>query len=215
MYSTILFDLDGTLSDPYEGITKSVQYALANFGIAAEQPVLKRFIGPPLQTALQEYYGFTEEEAWQVVAKYRERFSDVGLFENTLYPGILELLTALKVAGKTLAVASSKPEVYVKRILEHFNIACFFDEVVGSELDGKRAKKAEVVAEALKRLGLPQGAENTLMVGDRQHDVYGAKYCGLPCAGAGYGYAEEGELVNAGAKYVFDSVEALASFLLA
>ena len=153
MKKYVLFDLDGTLTDPMVGITTCVQYALAAAGI--EEPDLQKltpFIGPPLKQSFMEFYGFPDEKAEQAVEKYRERFKDVGIFENEVYEGIPELLSSLKKEGMLLSVASSKPEVFVKRILTHFSIDSYFDAVVGSELDGRRTDKKEVVAEALKRL---------------------------------------------------------------
>lgn len=153
MKKYVLFDLDGTLTDPMVGITTCVQYALAAAGI--EEPDLQKltpFIGPPLKQSFMEFYGFSDEKAEQAVEKYRERFKDVGIFENEVYEGIPKLLSSLKKEGMLLSVASSKPEVFVKRILTHFSIDSYFDAVVGSELDGRRTDKKEVVAEALKRL---------------------------------------------------------------
>ncbi len=153
MYHYILFDLDGTLTDPKPGITGCVQYALRKFGI--EEPDLDKlepFIGPPLLDSFQEFYGFDEEKGLQAIAYYRERFSVVGLFENEIYPGIAQMLARLQKAGIRLAVASSKPTVFVTRILEHFGILSFFDVIVGSELDGTRGRKEEVVEEALRQL---------------------------------------------------------------
>lgn len=153
MKKYILFDLDGTLTDPMVGITTCVQYALAAAGI--EEPDLQKltpFIGPPLKQSFMEFYGFSDEKAEQAVEKYRECFKDVGIFENEVYEGIPKLLSSLKKEGMLLSVASSKPEVFVKRILTHFSIDSYFDAVVGSELDGRRTDKKEVVAEALKRL---------------------------------------------------------------
>lgn len=151
MYQYILFDLDGTLTDPKPGITACVQYALHKMGI--EEPDLDKlepFIGPPLLDSFHEFYGFNEEQGRQATVYYRERFTDTGLFENEVYPGIPQLLENLKAAGKKLAVASSKPGVFVERILEHFGLNAYFDVVVGSGLDGTRTKKEEVVGEALK-----------------------------------------------------------------
>ena len=153
MFSCILFDLDGTISDPKQGICGCVQYALRSFGI--EEPELDRlepFIGPPLAESFMKYYNFTAEQAQEAVEKYRERFSVTGKYENVLYPGMGALLHDLKASGATLAIASSKPTVYVEDILVHFGIREYFDIVVGSELDGRRVHKEEVVAEVLSQL---------------------------------------------------------------
>lgn len=223
MYQYILFDLDGTLTDPKTGITTCVQYALHKMGI--EEPDLDRlepFIGPPLQDSFCEFYGMTEDEARQAILYYRERFSSIGLYENEIYPGIDKLLEALKKAGCKTAVASSKPTVFVGKILEHFHISSYFDVIVGSELDGTRSRKEEVVEEALRQL--LQGdwdverrtavREHIVMVGDRKFDIEGAKQHQVASIGVNYGYAADGELEEAGADIVVESVEELAKTLL-
>ena len=186
MIDYVLFDLDGTLTDPKEGITKSVQYALASFGIEEENlDNLEAFIGPPLKDSFMDFYGFDEEKAEQGIVKYRERFADTGIFENRMYDGIPLLIRKLKGNRKKIAVASSKPTVFVERILEHFEIRQYFDVVVGSELDGTRVKKEEVVEEALRQLygenpeDLEDKKKRTVMVGDRKFDVDGAKAQGI------------------------------------
>ena len=156
-YQYLLFDLDGTITDPKVGITTCVQYALEHFGIhEPDNDKLEPFIGPPLQDSFEQFYHMDAETAKQVVAKYRERFQTVGLYENEIYDGMADLLKTLKEGGCRLAVASSKPTVFVKKILEHFDVAQYFDVVVGSELDGSRTKKEEVVQEALRQLD-PKG----------------------------------------------------------
>lgn len=229
MYQYILFDLDGTLTDPKQGITASVQYALHRMGI--EEPDLDKlepFIGPPLLDSFHEFYGFDEEQGQQAVVYYRERFSVTGLFENEVYPGMEQLLAKLRAAGKKLAVASSKPGVFVDRILEHFGLDTYFDVVVGSELDGTRAKKEEVVEEALRLLlpeelfqGImevkgeksPEKYDTVVMVGDRRFDVEGAKAFHIASVGVNYGYAAPGELSTAGADVVVETVEELGEVL--
>lgn len=220
MFDDILFDLDGTLTDPKIGITSSVQYALQAFGI--DEPDLDKlepFIGPPLTDSFIEFYHFTPEQAKQAVEKYRERFDKQGIYENVLYEGIDKMLSALKQSGKTLAIASSKPTPLVIRVLEYFQIGQYFDYIVGSEFDGRRSKKEEVVEEAL-RLMLPLGLslqerrERVAMVGDRKFDVEGAKAFGLTAIGVSYGYASEGELEAAGADYIADTVSELEQLLM-
>ncbi len=214
MYQYILFDLDGTLTDPKIGITSCVQYALHKLGI--EEPdldELEPFIGPPLTDSFREFYGFDDETVQQAVIYYRERFSTVGLFENDIYPGIAQMLERLKQAGRRLAVASSKPTVFVKQILEHFEILSYFDVVVGSELDGTRAKKEEVVEEALRQLLCDGNGHDIVMVGDRKFDVEGAKAYGIDSIGVAYGYAACGELEEAGADVIVDTVEELEKAL--
>ena len=222
MYHYILFDLDGTLTDPKPGITRCVQYALHKFGI--EEPDLDKlepFIGPPLLDSFQEFYGFEEEKGQQAIVYYRERFRTVGLFENEVYPGIAQMLARLQEAGCHLAVASSKPEIFVKRSLEHFGLSSYFEVVVGSELDGRRARKEEVVEEALRQLlgeeALAQQSlrpiEDVVMVGDRKFDIQGAKRFGIVSIGVRYGYAGQGELEEAGADRIAATVEELEEAL--
>ena len=217
MFSCILFDLDGTISDPKQGICGCVQYALRSFGI--EEPELDRlepFIGPPLAESFMKYYNFTAEQAQEAVEKYRERFSVTGKYENVLYPGMGALLHDLKASGATLAIASSKPTVYVEDILVHFGIREYFDIVVGSELDGRRVHKEEVVAEVLSQLAArgESDPDKMVMIGDRSFDVEGAKAIGAHCIAVSYGYAQPGELENAGAEIIVRDVEGLRSVLL-
>lgn len=217
MKKYLLFDLDGTLTDPKVGITTCVQYALKSFGI--EEPDLDKlesFIGPPLRDSFMKFYGFTAEQAKEAVEKYRERFRDTGIFENEVYPGIPYMLRNLKNNGMHLAVASSKPKVYVDRILEHFHLDQFFDVVVGSELDGKREEKAEVINEALRLLfqEKPVKKEEVYMIGDRSFDVEGAKALNIESVGVTYGYGSKEELKAAKADYIVGSVKELEKFLL-
>lgn len=217
MKQYLLFDLDGTLTDPKIGITTCVQYALHSMGI--EEPDLDKlepFIGPPLQESFQEFYHMTENQAEQAVKKYRERFQETGIFENSIYKGIPQMLRTLQSKGIFLAVASSKPTVYVQRILEHFEIASYFKVVVGSELDGSRTKKEEVIQEALQQLfgEKPIQLEKVYMIGDRKFDIEGAKAIGIESVGVSYGYGSIEELKKAKASYIVQSVEELQKFLL-
>lgn len=215
MYKYILFDLDGTLTDPKEGITNCVQYALDKYGFY-NQPMdlLLKFIGPPLTESFMVYYGMDLEQAKDAVEKYRERFKDIGIYENKLYDGVDEMLCRLKECGKVLAVASSKPEVFVERILEYFNIRQYFDIVKGSFLDGTRVNKAEVIEAVFAEL--PENLDKTelVMVGDRLHDVNGAKTVGVDCIGVSFGYGGRKELEEAGADAVADTVEQLLNLIL-
>ena len=216
-FQYLLFDLDGTLTDPKLGITSSVQYALHKMGI--DEPDLDKlepFIGPPLMDSFIEFYGMSEEQANQAITAYRERFGTIGLFENEVYPGIPRMLAKLHQAGKRLAIASSKPTVYVTRILEHFELKQYFDVIVGSELDGTRSRKEEVVEEALRQLiqGEKMDSDTSVMIGDRKFDIMGAKAYGLTGVGVSFGYAKEGELEEAGADYIVDTVEQLEALLL-
>ena len=209
----ILFDLDGTITDPKAGITKSVQYSLASFGIHVENPdTLVHFIGPPLRDSYKQFYGFNDAETETAVAKYREYFSTKGIFENTLYTGMDTLLKALKNDGKQLIIATSKPTVYAKQILKHFDIDKYFDFVAGSELDGRRSKKGEIIAYALENMNIA-GTEKAVMVGDREHDVIGANEVGMDSIGVLYGYGNLQELVDAGATFIAKSVQELSTLL--
>ena len=215
MYQYLLFDLDGTLTDPKEGITKSVQHALRHFGIEVEDPdTLTPYIGPPLIPSFMEFHGLSREQAEEALMVYRERFSTVGLFENEVLEGVPEMLRSLKEKRRFVAVASSKPEEYVRRILDHFDLLQFFDEVVGASMDEKRSEKKDIIEEALLRMGKASGDKSILMIGDRKHDVEGARLCNLDSLGVYTGFAPEGELEEAGATYVFHTIGEMAAFLL-
>ena len=214
MRNYLLFDLDGTLTDPKEGITNSVAYALAYFGIEVkEKEELIPFIGPPLTDSFREFYGFSMEQSLVAVEKYREYFSDRGIFENRVYDGILPLLKELKEAGKTLILATSKPTVYARQIVEKFGLAEYLSDVQGSELDGTRVKKAEVIQKALKDNGI-ENLQNAIMVGDRKHDILGAHQVGLQAVGVLFGYGSVEELTLAGADYLTADLEELRRCLL-
>lgn len=204
-YKYALFDLDGTLTDPGEGITRSVQYALAKFGIAVEdRSELYCFIGPPLHESFEKYYGFSTEDAFRAVDCYREYYAVKGIFENLVYEGIPEALAALGERGVKISLATSKPEGYAKQILEHFDLIGCFDAVAGSNMDGSRTKKSEVVARALELLGNPDVHE-CVMIGDREHDVLGGAAHGMDTLGVTFGYGSEDELKRAGATYIAHS----------
>ena len=212
--NVVLFDLDGTLTDPALGITKSVAYALESFGIHIEDlGTLCRFIGPPLKDSFMEYYGFSEEQALVAVEKYREYFRDIGIYENELYPGIKEMLQKLKDSGVMVVLATSKPKIFADIILEHFDIMKYFNLVCGSELDGTRVKKGEVISYALEKAGILE-PHMAVMVGDRKHDMLGAKEAGICCIGVTFGYGGFEELNEAGADAIVDSVEELGRMLL-
>ena len=213
----LLFDLDGTLTDPKTGITTCVQYALKSFGI--DEPDLDKlepFIGPPLLDSFKQFYGFDDKKAQEAVEKYRERFKEKGMFENEIYAGVPEMLKRLKMRGLHLGVASSKPTVFVEQILEHFQIKDYFEVIVGSELDGTRADKAEVILEALRRFSSKGTVQKhrVLMIGDRSYDVDGAKRVSIESVGVTYGYGDMQELMEAHADYIVRSVEELKRFLL-
>lgn len=212
MWKTVLFDLDGTLTDSAPGITNSVSRALAHFGIEEKPENLLRFIGPPLNESLPEYYGFTPEQTVKAVEVFREYFVEKGWLENAPYPGIPELLRDLKAGGLQLMVATSKPEVQAVRILKHFGLTEYFDFICGAPAGNEDgARKASVIREALRRAEDPS---SVVMVGDRRHDVEGAGENGLPCIGVLYGYGSREELSGAGASFIAENLEALKNLLL-
>ena len=213
-HDVILFDLDGTLTDPGEGITNSVAYALRKLGqTPPPRAELEAYIGPPLAGSFEERAGVDRETAELAVSYYREYFGVKGIFENELYDGIDNMLAALKSAGATISLATSKPTVYAKQIVEHFGIAKYFDAVAGSELDGRRVKKAEVIDYALKLLDVSD-RERVMMIGDREHDIIGANTCQVASVGVTYGYGSHEELANSGAGHIVDSVKELEKYLL-
>lgn len=212
-YDTLLFDLDGTLTDPKPGITKSVQYALAHFNIdVPDLEVLVPFIGPPLSESFQHYYGLTPEQTQQAIAYYREYFAETGLYENAIFPGIPALLADLRASHKRLLVATSKPIVFAERILAHFDLTHYFEFIAGSELDGTRATKGEVIAHALASLPAP-AYQNAVMIGDRKHDIIGAQQNGLASIAVAYGYGSYEELQSQQPTHLVDTVSELASLL--
>ena len=207
----ILFDLDGTLTDPMMGITKSVRYALNYYGIEAKDlNDLLPFIGPPLRDSFKEYYGFDEAKANEAVEKYREYYKTDGIFDNKVYQGMVECLQTLKDNGKKLYVATSKPEFFAKQIIEHFSLSKYFEYVGGSEFNS-REKKAEVIEYVLKTNQIDN--DDVIMVGDRKHDIIGAHENKIPCVGILYGYGTEDELKQYQADYLVSTVEELTELL--
>lgn len=212
-YKYIFFDLDGTLTDPQEGIINCVKYALEYYGIYEnDYSKLMRFIGPPLVYSFHEYYGFDEEKSLEAVEKYRERFSTVGLFENRVYDGIYDMLQTLTDNGHILVLATSKPKVFADRIMAKYRLRPYFRLICGSELDGTRNDKNEVIEYAINKMECPR--DRTIMVGDRKYDIVGAKQCGIASCGVRFGYAEEGELEDAGADFIADDISDLLSLLM-
>lgn len=213
-YKYCLFDLDGTLTDPAPGITGSVAYALEKFGIeVSDRTELNKFIGPPLVYSFKTYFGFSDEQAKQAVSYYRVRFSAGGLYENELYSGIAELLQSIKTGGGTVILATSKPDVFAVKILEHFDILKHFDFVAGNTLEETRPEKLQVLEHAIK--SFPDiSSENAVMVGDREYDVLAAKALGLPSVGVLFGYGSREELESAGADMIVQDVAALSKLLL-
>lgn len=216
MYKNLLFDLDGTLTDSAEGITKCVQYALKKMGILEEDLTkFYKFIGPPLRASFEKYYGFTPEQAETATAYYRERFHNIGMYENKAYPGMPELISSLHQTGLKLGMATAKPQLYAVPIAERFGFAPYFSAMVGSSLDGKLDNKALVIAESLRQLHITtdKAKVQTIMIGDRQDDVIAAHSNNIKCIGVGYGFGSYEELQSAGADYYAATVSDLEKLL--
>lgn len=210
---TVLFDLDGTIIDSMAGITHAYQYALAHFGVRVEDPAaLARFVGPSLYRTFADEYRFQGADLQTAVAKYREYFSEKGVFEHTLYPGMAALIRHLSEQGRTLAVASCKVAVYTNQILDQYGLLDCFAFVGGSEMDGRRSDKAEIIRHVLAGLGSP-APDTAVMVGDRAEDVAGARAAGIDGVGVLYGFGGRAELDAAGATALVADVPALASLL--
>jgi phosphoglycolate phosphatase len=210
---TVFFDLDGTLTDPKPGIVRSIQYALDRLGRPVpDEAALLWCIGPPLRSSFVELLG-GEAEADRAVGLYRERFGAVGLFENQVYPGIRSLLESLEGRGWALHVATSKPHVYARQIVEHFELMPYFGEVFGSELSGQRADKSELLAHALRETGA--SPSRSVMIGDRSHDMIGAAKNGVGSIGVLYGYGSREELIRAGARTIVERVDDVSEVLAA
>lgn len=209
MYKYIFFDLDGTLTDPGIGITNAVMYALKKYNIeVSERSELYKFIGPPLRDSFCKYYGMSSDEAEQAVTYYREYYGVTGLFENDVYPGIYELLEKLKGDGYTLVLATSKPDKFSVSILKHFDLYKYFDFCACATFDGSRDSKASVIRYALESLNITDTSK-VLMIGDRYHDVNGARECGIKAVGVTYGYGDRAEHIEDGAAYIADDVDEL------
>jgi phosphoglycolate phosphatase len=213
-YSTVFFDLDGTLVDSGEGVRNSVEYALKKFGIEVEnKDSLSCFIGPPLTVSFKTFYGFDDENADRGVVYYREYYKDKGIFEGYVYDGIEETLKRLKDAGKKVMVATSKPEEYAKRVLEKFEIAKYFDFIAGATMDEKtRANKIEIMQYAFDSCGV--SPSDTIMVGDRLFDIEGAKHFGMECIAVLYGYGSKEEFEKYGAESIVETAEDVANLIL-
>ncbi|MBE6787356.1 MAG: HAD family hydrolase [Ruminococcaceae bacterium] len=214
MYEYILFDLDGTLTDPAIGITNGVMYALEKYGIKVEdRKQLYCFIGPPLIDAFMKYYGFSESDAKQAVAYYREFFRRTGIYENRVYDGVEEMLETLKKSGKILILATSKPQEFAEIVLNHFDLMKYFDCVVGATFDGTLNYKSDVIRVALQR-GKVSDIEKAVMIGDRHHDIEGANQNNLKSVGVLYGFGDRKELENAGAHYLAKTPKDLLEILI-
>lgn len=213
-YTHLFLDLDGTLSDSAPGIVRSAQYALEAFGIHIDNlDDLLCFVGPPLEESFQEFYHLTPSQADEAVKVYRRRYEKIGVYENALYPGIPQFLDKARQAGKVLMVATSKPQRMADLVLSHFGIADRFAFVGGRE-DSSRRTKEEVIRYVMKENGLTR-TEDIVMIGDRKHDVLGAKAVGLDSVGVLYGYGSRDEFQAAGATYIVDTLKELEELLLA
>lgn len=211
-YDTLLFDLDGTLTDSTEGIIRSLEHAIKEMGFDVPEDTNK-FLGPPIRQSFAEYLGMNEEQISEAVRIFRERYSRIGLFENRVYDGIPELLDRLKSAGKRLMIATSKPMVYAVRIADRFGMSPYFDIIGGAELDGSRDYKHEVIEYVLAEAGITNRS-SVLMIGDRRQDVLGAHKTGLKCMGVLWGYGSVEELTEAGADYITRTPLSAADMLL-
>lgn len=213
MKKYILFDLDGTLTDSAPGIMNSFRYTLKHYGLPDQTDTeLKRYVGPPLMESFSRYFGFDEKKSAEAVGVYREYFAVKGLLENEVYEGIPEALAKLKKEGFTLAVSTSKPEVYAKRIIEHFELDKFFETVCGIPLGDESMSKAQVIAQTLERLDISD-TDSVLMVGDRDYDVKGARRNGIECLGVLFGYGDRDELVGAGAVCCAETPKEMAELI--
>ena len=208
----ILFDLDGTLTDPKEGITRSFQYALEKMGISEDRDNLLKVIGPPLWDSFEQFYAMSREESDRAVQYYREYFSEKGLYENEVIETIPQLLHDLKENGKILAVATSKPTIYSVKILKHFQLDRYFRLIVGSELDGTRVRKDEIISHVLNVLGYC--AQEAVIIGDRKHDIIGSRAHGMTSIGVLFGYGSEEELRASGSDFLASSTSQLRQYLL-
>jgi len=214
MYQTVLFDLDGTLTDSGLGITRAVQYALGQMGYPVPpRESLFTFIGPPLHKSFQKYYGMDEAASVEAVRQFRVYYNEMGgILENEVYPGIRELLAQLKGAGKRLLIATSKPQAAAERVMQHFGLSEFVPEIVGGTDAPERNTKGKVIAYCLREYGLDPAA--AIMVGDREHDIQGAAENGIPAIGVTWGYGDRAELEGAGAAAVLDTPEEVINYIL-
>lgn len=213
-YKYVLFDLDGTLTDPYEGISKSVQYSLESFGIEEkDEDILKKFIGPPLKESFMKFYGFDEEKALKAVEKYRERYITTGVYENALIDGVKDTLAILKEKGIRIFLATSKPQPLAEIILKHFGISEYFDFIGGADFNYNRDEKWQVIEYVFENSGI-KDRENALMIGDRMHDIIGAKKTGLKCLCVLCGYGSREEFTEYGADYIVETIPDILNIVL-
>jgi phosphoglycolate phosphatase len=213
-FEYILFDLDGTITDSGEGITKSVQYALKHFGITEDNlSNLNKFIGPPLKDSFKRFYNFDDEKAEMGLIKYREYYAEKGIYENSLYDGIVEVFEVLKKKDKKIILATSKPEVYAKEILKYFKVDNYFTFTAGADFEETRVNKGDVIKYALNEAKISD-LSKVVMVGDREHDIIGAKENNIKSIGVLYGYGDVIELTQARADYIVKNTEELLQYFL-
>jgi phosphoglycolate phosphatase len=212
-YQIALFDLDGTIINSQIGITKSVQYSLQSFGIIVDEPsTLVHFVGPPLHLSFQKYYGFDDSESRRAVEKYREYYREIGIFESEIYLGMAELLEEIHQNGVTNVLATSKPEVFARQILEHLDIIQYFDGVFGSNLDLTRSDKAEIICDI--RVAYPQfEREKYVMIGDKEHDIIGARKNSIDSIGVLWGFGSQAELEYHQPQYIVREIDHLREIL--
>ena len=209
-YSAVLLDLDGTVTDSATGIIRSVEYALKRLEIEPGTIDLHCFVGPPLELSFRKHFGLEKNDSWRAVEMYREYFNDRGIYENRLYPGMASLIRRLHETECAIALTTAKPTVYARKILTHFNVGDCFDTIVGSHMDGRRTDKAELIKTTLNLL--PDHAyEKPVMVGDREHDIIGAKQAGIESIGVLWGYGSSDELSDA--TYIAKDVRDLEEIL--
>lgn len=215
-YTTVIFDLDGTITDSAPGIINAIRYAVKKKGLTEpSEEVLRSFVGPPLREQFQAVFGLSFEEGNEMVSLYREYYGDRGIFENRVYDGVLKMLETLRDAGLKVAIATSKPEKYAKRIAEHFGFGRYFDFIGGACMDGTRTVKHEVIEYVLAACGISEEErDRTVMVGDRRHDILGAKESALHSIGVLYGYGGREELAEAGAEELAKTAQEAADIIL-
>lgn len=213
-FQYILFDLDGTLTDSGDGIIKAIQYSLKYFGIEVKDlDDLRKFVGPPLRDSYKKFYSFDDEKAEIGIEKFREYYIDKGIYENKVYDGIEDTLKTLKENGKTLIIATSKPEVHAKIVLEHFNLTKYFDFIGGADLEETRVKKGDVIKYALEQAKITD-LSKAIMIGDREYDIIGARDNNIKSIGVLYGYGDVVEFTQARASYVVKTPKDLLEILL-
>ena len=213
-FKICLFDLDGTLTDSKEGIINSFKYTLNHYGLEAPEDGFEKFIGPALRDIFKMYCGFDDARAEEATAKYRERYSTVGMFENKLYPGVIEMLKTLHERNVKIALATSKTALYADKILTHFGIRDYFSFVSGSEMDGRRSGKKELIEYALENLGALNAKNQAVMIGDREYDIIGAAQAGISSIGVTYGYGSREELLQAGADILTDRADLIPGIII-